>query len=152
MNLKMDGTERISAPCDAVWAFVTDPEGVGHCLPDLQELQVTDPQHLVAFVRIGVGPVRGRFKMEVALEPAAGELGMRLKGSGMGSGLTMNARLLLLTADSGGTALQWAAEAAVSGPLASVGGRLLEAQAKKTVEQLFANIRHRLESGVAVAK
>jgi len=150
MNLKIDGTEHIAVPAAAVWRFVSDPGSVGRCLPDLQELQVVDPQHLIAFVKIGVGPVRGRFKMEMALAPGDGELGLRLKGSGLGSGLQMKAQLRLAGA-AAGTDLHWTAEASVSGPLASVGGRLLDAQAKKTVQQLFANIRHSLESTGAVA-
>ncbi len=146
MKLQMSGTERIAATRDAVWHFVTDPAQVGRCLPDLQELQVVDGQHLTALVKIGVGPIKGRFKMEVALDPGADALDLRLKGSGMGSGLQMSSQLRLTAAGAGATELQWQAEAAVSGPLASVGGRLLDAQAKKTTLQLFENIRQNLEA------
>lgn len=147
MKLNLNGVEQIQAGSEAVGQFVTDPDKVGRCLPDLQELTVTDPQHFTAFVKIGIGPIRGRFKMEVQLGPlTGGEMTMKLKGSGMGNGLAMNSTMRLVAAAAGQTELHWSAEASVSGPLAGVGGRLLEGQAKKTTEALFANIRQALQS------
>jgi carbon monoxide dehydrogenase subunit G len=151
MKLQMQGTERIQASPEAVRRFVGDPAQVGRCLPDLEELEVVDGQHLVALVRIGVGPVRGRFKLEVALGAEDGELSMRLKGSGMGSGLQMSSQMQVLAEAAGATALLWTAEAMVSGPLASVGERLLDAQARKTTQQLFESIRRTLEANGQVA-
>jgi carbon monoxide dehydrogenase subunit G len=151
MKLQMQGSEHIRALPEAVRRFVTDPAQVGRCLPDLQELDVVDHRRLVAFVRVGVGPVRGRFKLEVDLGGEGEGLTMRLKGSGMGSGLQMQSRMRLTPAGEGTTVLDWDAEAAVSGPLASVGGRLLDAQARKTTQQLFDAIRRNLESGGQVA-
>lgn len=148
MKMSLNGVEQIQAEIAAVSRFVTDPNQVGRCLPDLQELTVADPQHFTAFVKIGVGPIRGKFKMEVELAPSADgrEMAMKLKGSGMGNGLAMNSTMKLVEAGPDRTELHWSAEASVSGPLAGVGGRLLEGQAKKTTEALFANIRQALES------
>lgn len=149
MRVQYDGTVAIQAARDAVAAFVTDPDRVGRCLPDLQDLQVADERRFTAFVRIGVGPVRGQFKMEIELDPnpSGDEIGMRLKGSGMGSGLQMTSRMRLADGAAGGTELRWQAEATISGPLAAVGGRLLDGQARKVIEQLFTNIRQALEAG-----
>lgn len=145
MNLHFQGTEPIPADPETVRRFVLNPEQVGRCLPDLQELQVIDPRHFVAHVRIGVGPVRGRFRLDVELDGTddAGSAGMSLKGSGLGSGLSLTSRLRFDPAD-GGTNLVWEADASVSGPLATVGGRLLEGQARKVIEQLFRSIRQEL--------
>ena len=38
MNLQYSGEEQIPAGLDTVWAFVTDPEKVGHCLPDVVDV------------------------------------------------------------------------------------------------------------------
>jgi carbon monoxide dehydrogenase subunit G len=148
MKMSLSGVEQIQAEIAAVSRFVTDPNQVGRCLPDLQELTVTDPQHFTALVKIGVGPIRGRFKMEVELGTLTAdvELAMKLKGSGMGNGLAMSSTMKLVATAADQTELHWSAEASVSGPLAGVGGRLLEGQAKKTTEALFANIRQALET------
>jgi uncharacterized protein len=148
MKMTLSGVEQIRSDLSAVSRFVADPNRVGTCLPDVQELTVADDQHFTAFVRIGIGPIRGRFKMEVELQPSGGgsEMAMRLKGSGMGNGLAMASTMKLVPAAPDRTELHWSAEASVSGPLAGVGGRLLEGQAKKTTEALFTNIRQALES------
>jgi carbon monoxide dehydrogenase subunit G len=148
MKVQFSGTEAIRASKEQVRQFVLNPNQVGHCLPDLQELNVADETHCTAVVKIGVGPVRGRFKLDVELVPNGDSATITLKGSGMGSGLSMSSELSFEeTAE--GTNLHWRADANVSGPLASVGGRLLEGQAKKTIEQMFTNIRSRLESAGA---
>lgn len=145
MKLQYSGTEAIRAPKEQVRQFVLDPNQVGYCLPDLQELQVVDQTYFTAVVKVGVGPVRGRFKLDVELVPNGDAASINLKGSGMGSGMAMSSEVTLEeTAE--GTILHWKADASVSGPLASVGGRLLEGQAKKTIEQMFASIRSRLEA------
>jgi carbon monoxide dehydrogenase subunit G len=127
---------------------VTDPNQVGKCLPDLQELTVRDAYHFTAYVKIGIGPIRGRFKMEVELGAMTetGELALNLKGSGMGSGLAMKSTMQLDGVGDDRTELRWSADASVSGPLAGLGGRLIEGQATKTTQSLFANIRQALEA------
>jgi len=147
MKMQLSGVETIHAAKADVYAFVTDPNRVGRCLPDLQELEVTGGSQLVAHVRMGIGPIRGRFKLAAELDASRGEqIGMTLKGSGMGNGLTMTSTMRVEAAADGTTALHWSADASVSGPLAGVGGRLLEGQAKKTTTELFANIRQALEA------
>lgn len=152
MKMKLDGVERIRADVATVRTFVTDPNKVGQCMPDLQDLNVTDERHMVAMVRIGIGPIKGAFKMEVELLPGVGpdQVAMKLKGSGMGNGINLASTMQFVAPEPGVTELHWTADAGVSGPLAGVGGRLLEGQAKKTTEQLFANIRKALEGQKAV--
>jgi carbon monoxide dehydrogenase subunit G len=145
MKLNLEGVEQIQAPLESVRDFVTDPNQVGRCMPDLQELAVVDDRHMVAMVKIGVGPIKGTFKMEIELLPDGEQLGMKLKGSGMGNGIAMTSTMRLEATEVAGTSLHWTAEATVSGPLAGVGGRLLQGQAKKTTEQLFTNIREAVQ-------
>jgi uncharacterized protein len=152
MKMNLNGVERIQADRDTVRTFVTDPEQVGRCMPDLQDLKVSDSQHMIAMVRVGVGPIRGTFKMEIELlQGTDSEAAMKLKGSGMGNGIAMSSTMQFVPAEGGVTELHWKAEATVSGPLAGIGGRLLEGQAKKTTEQLFSNIRQTLEGQRAPA-
>ena len=43
------------------------PQKVGHCLPDVVDVTVHDPTHFDAVVKVGVGPVRGKFKFKFEL-------------------------------------------------------------------------------------
>jgi hypothetical protein len=44
----------------------------------------------------------------------------------------------------GTTTLKWSGQAVARGPVAAVGGRVLDAQAQKMIAQSFANVRQQL--------
>ena len=146
MRLQYSGNEQIPANIDTVWAFVTDPHKVGGCLPELLELTVQDATHFDAVVRVGVGPVRGKFTFKVELQPNAEARRMNLKisGGGLGSAVDLTAGADVIDAGAGGTTLNWDGTAVMRGPVATVGGRVLDAQAQKLIGQTFANVRDAL--------
>lgn len=146
MKLEYNGEELIPAAHDKVWAFVTDPERVGRCLPDVLEVNVHDPTHLDAVVRVGVGPVKGKFKFKIELLPSGTErrIDLKISGGGLGSAVDLTAGADLLDAENGATRLAWVGQAIARGPVAAVGGRVLDAQAQKLITQTFANVREQL--------
>lgn len=146
MNLEYNGVEQIPADPATVWTFVNDPEQVGHCLPDLLTLTVHDPTHFDAVVRVGLGPVRGKFSFKFELQPdeAARRMNMKIAGGGFGSAIDLTAGADIVPADGTGTTLRWTGSAVMRGPVASVGGRVLDGQARKLITQTFANVRERL--------
>jgi uncharacterized protein len=150
VNLQYSGEELIPAALDKVWTFVTDPEQVGRCFPDIVDVTVQDPTHFDAVVQVGVGPVRGKFKLKVELLPdaAARRLDMKISGGGFGSAVDMTAGADIAQADGGATSLKWSGQAIARGPIAAVGGRVLDAQAHKLIGQAFATVRDRLAAGV----
>jgi len=146
MNLEYHGEEHVAANESAVWAFVTDPDRVGRSMPEVLEVVVHDPTHLDAVGRVAVGPVRGKFKLKVELVPdsARRRIDMKISGGGFGSAIDMAAGADVVGAGDGTTLLKWTGTAVARGPVAAVGGRVLDAQAKKLIEQAFANIRQQL--------
>jgi uncharacterized protein len=146
VNLQNSGEERIPVGLDSVWAFVTDPEKVGRCFPDVIDVTVQDATHFEAVVKVGVGPVRGKFKMNVELLPGPSRrrLDMKMSGGGFGSAIDMTAGADLIDAGDGSTLLKWTGEAVARGPIAAVGGRVLDAQAQKLIAQAFGNVRQQL--------
>jgi carbon monoxide dehydrogenase subunit G len=146
VNLHQTGEEKIGAGLDTVWAFVTDPEKVGRCFPDVVDVAVRDATHFDAVVKVGVGPVRGKFNMKVELVPGPSKrrLDMKVSGGGFGSSVDMTAGADLVDAGDGTTLLKWTGEAIARGPIAAVGGRVLDAQAQKLIAQAFGNVRQQL--------
>jgi carbon monoxide dehydrogenase subunit G len=146
VNLQYSGEEKIPASLDAVWAFVTDPEKVGHCFPEVVEVTVQDSTHFDAVVKVGVGPVRGKFKMKVELLPGASKhrIDMKMSGGGFGSAVDLTAGADLVDAGDGTTLLKWSGQAEARGPIAAVGGRVLDAQAQKLITEAFGNVRQQL--------
>lgn len=146
MNLEYSGQEQIPADAATVWAFVNDPEKVGRCLPDVIDVTVHDPSHFDAVVGVGLGPVRGRFKFKFELQPdeAARRMNMKITGGGFGSAIDLTAGADVVPVADGGTALNWSGAAVMRGPVAAVGGRVLDAQAQKLISKTFANVREQL--------
>ena len=145
MNLQYSGEEKIPASVETVWAFVTDPEKVGRCFPDVVDVTVQDPTHVEAVVKVGVGPVRGKFKVKIELLPdqSRHHLDMNASGGGFGSAVDLTASADVVDAGDGTTLLKWSGQAVPRGPIAAVGGRVLDSEAKKLIEKAFANIRQK---------
>jgi carbon monoxide dehydrogenase subunit G len=146
MKLEYSGKEEIPVPSDEVWAFVNDPEKVGSCLPEVVEVNVQDPSHFDAVVKVGVGPVRGKFKFKFELQPdeAARRMNMKISGGGLGSAMDLMAGADVQPDGESATTLNWSGQAVMRGPVAAVGGRVLDAQAQKLITQTFANVREKL--------
>lgn len=142
MKLNYSGTEQVRAAPAVVWAFVQDPERVARCLPDVQDVVVQDATHMEATVQVGVGMVRGKFKFKIEVLPdeAAGRVNVNVRGGGLGSVVDLTAGANVLDNHDGTTTLDWTGEASMRGPVASVGGRMLDAQAKKLIEKTFENM------------
>lgn len=148
MSLSYSGSETIEAGVDAVYTFITDPNQMGHCLPQVQDVVVHDATTFDAVVKVAVGLVRGKFKYKVTLVPdaAAKSVVVKTSGGGMGSAVDMTATATL-TGEGGSTTLAWSANAVARGPVAAVGGRVIDAQAHKLIAQTFTNIRDRINAG-----
>ena len=105
-----------------------------------------DPTHLEAVVKVGVGPVRGKFKVKVELvpDPAEHHIDMKMSGGGFGSAVDLTAGADLVDAGDGTTLLKWSGQAEARGPIAAVGGRVLDSEAQKLIAKAFGNVRQQL--------
>jgi uncharacterized protein len=148
VNLQYTGEEIIAADKSTVWKAITDPAWVGRCLPDVVDVTVHDPTHFDAITQVAVGPVRGKFRFKFELRPsAAGDrMDMKISGGGFGSAIDLTAGADVREAGAGTTKLNWTGQAMARGPVAAVGGRVLDAQAQKLISQTFANVRQRLSA------
>jgi uncharacterized protein len=146
VNLEYSGQEQIPADPAAVWLFVKDPQKVGRCLPDLKSLTVHDPTHFDAVVGVAVGPVRGTFTFKFELQPdeTARRMQMKISGGGFGSAIDLTAGADVIPDSPAGTTLNWSGKAVMRGPVAAIGGRVLDSQAKKLITQTFASVRAQL--------
>ena len=142
MKLNYSGQEKVQAPPAVVWAFVQDPERVARCLPDVQEVTVHDQTHMDAIVQVGVGMVRGKFKFKIEVLPdeAAGRVNVKVQGGGLGSVVDLTAGANIVDNGDGTTMLDWTGDATMRGPVATVGGRMLDAQAQKLISKTFENM------------
>jgi carbon monoxide dehydrogenase subunit G len=117
-------------------------------LPEVIEVTVPDPTHVNAVVQVAVGPVRGKFKLKLELmpDPSANRIDIKVSGGGFGSAVDLTAGADVVDASDGTTVLKWSGQAVARGPVAAIGGRVLDAQAKKLIEQTFANVRQQISA------
>ena len=150
MNLEFSGQEVIAAPKDRVWTFINDPRSIASCLPDVQDVQVHDAHNFDASVQVALGLVRGKLKFKILLDPQPDGEHMNMKISGGGFGSVVD---LLADADVKGngdtTTLDWHGTFSMRGPVATVGGRVLDAQAKNVISTVFSNVKNRLSTAPA---
>jgi uncharacterized protein len=142
------GSLSIPQSRERVWDVLTDPQAVGACMSDLEQLEVIDETHFRAVVRAGIGPVRGKFAFEVTWQELdrPSHARMTSRGKTMGSAVTIDSSMDLTETAEGGTELAWSADVVVHGTIAGVGARLLDGFAQKQTQQFFACIGSRLEA------
>jgi len=142
------GVFEVGAPTERVFATMTDPEQVAKCMPDLRRLEVKSPDEFDAVVNVGISFIRGDFVVHFRWAEKTPEERVKLSahGTGLGSAVDMEIVAAMRATKDAGTTMDWTVEARISGKLASLGQRLIEAQAEKIIKQLFDCLRQRLES------
>jgi carbon monoxide dehydrogenase subunit G len=138
--MDMTGEERIAASREAVWAALNDIEVLKQCIPGCEALERQSDTEMAAKVKLTVGPVSARFAGKVALSEIDPPNGYRISGEGSGgaAGYAKGSALVRLDEDgNGGTVLKYEARADVGGKLAQLGGRLIDATARKMAGEFF---------------
>ena len=129
----------MKAPVGRVWDFISTPQNVAECLPGVEEYKVLDGKRTEAKVKIGVGFIKGTFKVNSRVaeeDPQAHRARLLVHGTGSTSAFKAD---ILITCNQHpeGTELVWIAEATVSGPLGSVAKSLLEGASQKVTNQIL---------------
>ena len=145
--MKMDGTERIPAPREAVWAALNDPDVLKACIPGCQSLQKVDDTHLTATVQVKMGPVKANFDGAVELQDLNPPEAYTIRGEGKGgvAGHASGGADVRLAEEGAETLLSYDVDAKVGGKIAQLGSRLIDSTAKKLAGQFFGNLREHFE-------
>lgn len=145
--MHIEGDFRVKSAASRVYAFFLDPVAFTDCLDDPHEFRAVDADHFEGTVTSGVAFIRGTFRVRGAYtaHTPPTELHVRLQGSGLGSGVDADLALTL-TEVSGETTLHWQGEVRLSGPIATLGERMVKGTVEKKAAGLFENARGKLES------
>jgi carbon monoxide dehydrogenase subunit G len=137
--MDMTGEERIAASRETVWAALNDVAVLKQCIPGCESLEKQSDTEMTAKVKLAIGPVNARFSGKVTLSEVDAPNGYRIAGEGSGgaAGYAKGSALVRLVEDSDGTLLKYEARADVGGKLAQVGGRLIDATARKLAGEFF---------------
>jgi len=121
-----------------VWSLLTDAQRLARLLPGCERLDPDGPNRYKAAVKFGVAAISGKYSgsLEFLQLKPPHSLTMQLDGRGLPGFVQGQARIDLLRKGSG-TELRYSGEAQIGGLIATVGQRLLEATARKIVQQFF---------------
>ena len=140
------GEFHVRSPADRAYAFFLDPVKFTDCLDDPHEIHAVDADHFEGTVTTGISFIRGTFRLRGSYgerKPST-EIHAHLQGAGLGSGI--DADLALLFSETGGeTTLRWSGEVTLSGPVATLGERMVRGTVDKKAAGLFENARKKLE-------
>ena len=130
-----------------VWEAILDPETLAEILPNCKSLDPIGDHKFNANIEIKIGPIKGQFKSKLSLFDLDPPNGYKFDVNGDGSkGQMRGAGEILLTTQDGRTEFIFIATGSVSGIIARVGQRLLEATGKRLMDQGFENFKKRIMS------
>ncbi len=146
--MHLEGTYLLKTPRERVWIFISDPEEIAHCLPDLQSFEMKDSKTFTVTVKVGISFVRGSFKFDFALldQDPPSHSKFEAVGKGAGVSVRLTATIDLREVDANSTELSWKTDAELGGLLGEISPSLIQSSTHKFTEQFFACVRMKLES------
>ncbi len=137
--MDMNGSQRIEAPREKVYAALNDVEVLKQCIPGCESIEKISDNEMTAKVTLRVGPVKASFTGKVLLSDFDPPNGYTITGEGTGgmAGFAKGSAAVKLEADGNATILHYTVKADVGGKLAQFGGRLIDATATKLAGEFF---------------
>src|ERR1700737_2041832 len=136
--MKVEGVYSFLGRPQQVWDLLLDPESLRQCIPGVESLTETSPDHWDAVMKVGVAAIKGTYKGKVAIvekqQPTTYTL--QVEGSG-GPGFVKGSARISLEPEGDGTMVKVEGDGQVGGMLAGVGQRMLPGVAKMLMNQFF---------------
>jgi carbon monoxide dehydrogenase subunit G len=136
--MKVEGSYSFQGQPQQVWELLLNPESLRTCIPGVESLTETGPDHWDAVLKVGVAAIKGTYKGKVAIveKDAPSSYVLQVEGSG-GPGFVKGAAKVSLTPEGDGTRVVVDGEGQVGGMLAGVGQRMLPGVSKMLMNQFF---------------
>ncbi|GAC1314775.1 MAG: carbon monoxide dehydrogenase subunit G [Chloroflexota bacterium] len=148
--MKVEGAYTFAGPPQQVWDLLLNPDSLRACIPGVESLTETSPDHFDAVMKVGVAAIKGTYKGKVAIverqEPTSYTL--QVEGSG-GPGFVKGSAKVTLSAQGDGTLVSVDGDGQVGGMLAGVGQRMLPGVAKMLMNQFFECLMSKLPAVAA---
>ncbi len=137
--MDMNGSQRIEASREVVYAALNDVEVLRQCIPGCDSIEKVSDTELNAKVTLKIGPVKASFTGKVTLSDLDPPNGYTITGEGSGgmAGFAKGGADVKLEQDGEVTILHYTVKAQIGGKLAQLGGRLIDATAKKLSGDFF---------------
>ena len=148
--MKVEGVYTFPGQPQQVWEVLLNPDSLRACIPGVESLTETGPDHWDAVMKVGVAAIKGTYKGKVAIvekEPP-NNYTLQVEGSG-GPGFVKGSAKIMLEPEGDGTRVKVEGDGQVGGMLAGVGQRMLPGVAKMLMNQFFECLIGKLSSAEA---
>ncbi len=148
--MNVSGERTFAAPRQAVWDVLNDPASMAQTMPGVESFDVHDAERWTANVKIplGLGGLKMKIDMDKTEERAPEYAKLNVKGKGVGAMLSMVTSFELSDVG-GGTAMKWAADVKIAGPVGSMGQRVLQPIVNQQVEHVLSALDRKVQDAVA---
>ena len=145
--MTLNGSYRISAPRQAVWAALMDPEVLKKCLPGCEKLDPVGPDAYRAHMKVGIAAIKGSYQGSVSIHEKVAPEKFRMVVEGKGApGFLRGEGSFDLAEEGSETVLRYQGTAQVGGMIAGVGQRLVQGAARMVVRKFFEALSSHLAS------
>lgn len=150
-SVELQGEQVIGATRARVWAALNDPTVLMQCIPGCEALDRISETESHARMLAKVGPVRARFNGRILMSDIVAPEGCTLsfEGSGGTAGIAKGSSTIKLLEHGELTRLVYSVQASVGGKLGQIGGRLIDASAKKMADDFFRAFNEKLSPSAA---
>jgi len=135
----------VDAPVDRVWTVLKDVPRVATCIPGTKITEIVDAKTFRGTVGVKVGPVSVNYSATVVVEQlddASHQARFAINGDELrGRGGVRAGLVSRVEPAPTGSRVTLEADAKISGVVATVGGRLIEGVAKKSIAMFAENLR-----------
>ena len=137
--MELHGEQLIRAPRQQVWDALNDTQILAKCIPGCEEMNKLSDTETEVRLLAKIGPVRARFSGRMLMSDitAPSFCTLTFEGNGGAAGTAKGQSKVVLESEGDATRLQYSVDAAVGGKLGQIGGRLIEASAKKLADDFF---------------
>jgi len=147
--VNVSGERTFAAPRAVVWQVLNDPASMARTIPGVEGFDIHDDKRWTANMKIplGLGGLKMKIDMEKTEEREPEFARLAIKGTGVGAMLSMQTSFDL--ADNGdSTAMKWAADVKIAGPVGSMGQRVLQPIVNQQVEHVLSALERQVQEAL----
>lgn len=152
LPMQLNETRTLAAAPSAVYQALNDPNILQACIPGCESLERVSENAFKARLKLSIGPINTVFDGEVELSDLVPPERYTISGQAKSPvGFARGGAQVTLSEHEGGTRMEYQVDAQISGKLAQLGARLIDATAKKLAAEFFSRLAGQLEEPGAAA-
>ncbi len=147
--MEIEKSMHCSAPAQAVWALLLDPQTMGACVPGMKSIDVLSPTEYLAEMHVKFSFISAKFKLRTTVIEQRQPNYLRSQGTGednsLASTLKQDSEIFLTEQHDGQTELRMKVQVHLLGRLGTFGLSAMKTKADRLWEEFARNLQSRLE-------